>query len=191
MTGKTFLEKSLTSRDVTLEFVTNWENSNVLELQQAKTFFRNYKPADTQMLFTQLFTENLSQSGSTFYKIYVLYRLTVSQLYCKKYSSLLLNDNRKLIRQTWGEIKNTGSVSFPVHYLEKWLSRLLRHLEIENKIIRDKLTHLLNMVEVRKSIDLFGVKIQNFRFKVRQTKIYLSIYLKIRPFAINYDFSIY
>ena len=68
MTGKTYLEKSLTSRDVTLEFVTNWENSNVLELQQAKTFFRNYKPAGSQMLLAQLFTENLSQSGSTFSK---------------------------------------------------------------------------------------------------------------------------
>ena len=68
MTGKTYLEKSLTSRDVTLEFVTNWENSNVLELQKAKTFFRNYKPADSQMLFAQNFTENLRQSGSTFSK---------------------------------------------------------------------------------------------------------------------------
>ena len=57
MTGKTFLEKSLTSRDVTLEFVTNWENSNVLELQQAKIFFRNYNPADFQMFFANLFTD--------------------------------------------------------------------------------------------------------------------------------------
>lgn len=61
---------------------------------------------------------------------------------------------------------------------------------MENKIIRDKLTHLLNMVEVRKSIDLFRVKIQNFRFQSPPDKNLFINLFKNTVICYN-DFPIY